>query len=806
MKNDALEGIRVVELGEGVSAPFCARLLADYGAEVVKVEPPAGDPARGWGPFPEDRPHREKSGLFFFLNNGKRSVVLDLGSSQGRKRFFDLVGWADVLVENQAPSFMRKLGLDYHSLRKLRPDLIMISITPFGQSGPYADWKACDLNAYHLTASGSRYCGRPDRAPLEQGTFAADFFGAYTAAAWGLAALYGRARAGGQQLDVSCAEAIAALFVGCQNIGAYAQEGVFDRRSGVGMALGAPATILPAKDGHVWLMALEPAQWDGLRRAMGDPDWARPEMFRDMFTRAQNADVIYPLIEQWTREHTKQEIMDACQANACPTTALFTVDEIAEHPHLRERGYFVRLEHPALGSLTTMNAPVRLPASPGRPRRPAPLLGEHGAEIEELTRGADSAGARPTAAGQAPRPLDLPLAGLRVANFGWGWLGPVAGQTLGLLGAEVYKIESRARIDINRTIPPFGGGQRDPNRSIQNHAAWAGNGSVTINLKKPEGQALARELVSHCDLAIENFGPGVIGKLHLSYDELRALKSDIILVSLPPAGLAGPLSTIRTYGMSLSSITGLDSLTGYAGGEPMPMENAFADPLGGIIGACAALLALFYRSRSGKGQHVDASQQEGLLQMIAPAYMDYVLNGRVAGPMGNRHPLGAAAPHGVFPCAGEDRWISIAVLSDDEWKALAEAMGTPDWSVAFDDHDKRLRNIEALHDKLAAWTEGQDDYQLAERLQRAGVAAAPVLSVADLLSDPHYKARGTFLEVEHPLGFRETIYGSYVKTSGPAPRIEPGPTIGRDNDHVFRSLMGIPEARYRRLIEQEVIF
>ena len=218
------------------------------------------------------------------------------------------------------------------------------------------------------------------------------------------------------------------------------------------------------------------------------------------------------------------------------------------------------------------------------------------------------------------------------------------------------------------------------------------------------------------------------------------------------------------------------------------------------------MLALFYRRRSGTGQHVAASQQEGLLQRIAPAYMDYVLNGRVAGPMGNRHPLGAAAPHGVFPCAGEDRWISIAVLSDDEWKALAEAMGTPDWSVAFDDHDKRLRNIEALHDKLAAWTEGQDDYQLAERLQRAGVAAAPVLRVADLRADPNNKARGNFLEVEHPLGFHETIYGSYVKTSGPAPRIEPGPTIGRDNDHVFRSLMGIPEARYRRLIEQEVIF
>ena len=157
-----------------------------------------------------------------------------------------------------------------------------------------------------------------------------------------------------------------------------------------------------------------------------------------------------------------------------------------------------------------------------------------------------------------------------------------------VLGAEVYKIESRTRVDINRTLPPFGGGVRDPDRSIQNHAGWAGNGSVTINLKKPEGQELARQLVAHCDVAIENFGPGVMNKLHLGYEELRALKSDIILVSMPAAGLFGPLKDIRTYGMSLSSITGLDSLTGYSDGPPIPVENAFADPLGGIIGALAA--------------------------------------------------------------------------------------------------------------------------------------------------------------------------------------------------------------------------
>jgi crotonobetainyl-CoA:carnitine CoA-transferase CaiB-like acyl-CoA transferase len=802
MPNEALAGLRVLELGEGVSAPFCAKLFADYGADVIKVEAPGGDVSRSWGPFPADQPHPEKSGLFFFLNTNKRGVTLDITCKDGRERFLKLVTWADVLVENNRPQNMRQWGLDYATLSRLNPNLVMISITPFGQTGPYAEWNGYDLNAYHLTASGSRYCGRPGEPPLEQGTFSADFFGAYTAAAWSLAAVHGRARAGGgQHLDVSSAEAIAALFVGCQNIGAYAQDGVFERRTGVGMALGAPASILPAKDGHVWMMALEPGQWNGLCRAMGDPEWASLDMFQDMFVRAQNKDMIYSLIEQWTVEHTKQEIMDLCQANRCPTTAVFTVGEIATHPHLEERGYFVNVDHPVLGTVRTMNAPVRLPASPGGPREPAPLLGADNAEVFDAI-----AGIVVSEAAEPKLARDLPLQGLRVANFGWGWLGPVVGQTLGFLGAEVYKIESRARIDINRTLPPFGGGVRDPNRSIQNHAGWASNGSVTINLKKPEGQELARQLAAHCDVAVENFGPGVMKTLHLTYEELQANKPDIILASLPPAGLFGPLKDIRTYGMSLSSITGLDSLTGYAGGPPMPMENAFADPLGGIVGAFAVLLALHHHSLTGEGQHIDCSQQEGIAQMLAPAYMDYVLNGRVAGPMGNRHPLGVAAPHGVFPCAGEDRWISIAVFTDAEWQALAAGMGHPNWTREFTEVVQRVHNIDALHEKLSQWTKGFDDYELAKRLQQDGVAAAPVLNVADLLNDPHYKSRGTFIEVTHPLGFKETIYGAYVKTTGAPPRVTPGPVMGRDNDHVFLELMGLSDARYRALIEQQIIF
>lgn len=375
----ALAGIRVVELAQMVSGPYCAKLLADFGADVVKVEPPpAGDAARRWGPFPGNVPNPEASGLHQFLNTNKRGVTLDVTTDAGRDLFLRLVEHVDVLVENNPPAWMRLHRIDYASIATANPNLVMISITPFGQTGPYSDWKGCDLNAFHLTAAGHRYCGRPGEPPLEHGTFSADFYGAVTAATWGLAATIGRVRVGGgQHIDVSCAEAIAATFVGGQNIGGYAQDGIFDRRTGIGMGQSAPATIVPCKDGHVWMLVIETAQWEGLVAVMGNPDWAQPEMFRDMFVRGQNRDLISSLVAEWTMQRGKVEIMELCQDAGAPVTAVFTIAEAAEHPHLRERGYLVEVEHPELGTLTTLGAPFGLPASPGGPRTSAPLLGQH---------------------------------------------------------------------------------------------------------------------------------------------------------------------------------------------------------------------------------------------------------------------------------------------------------------------------------------------------------------------------------------------------------------------------------------------
>ena len=378
----ALQGYKVIDFGQMVSAPFCAKLFSDFGADVIKVESPDGDAARQTGPFPNDEPHLEKSGLFFINNTNKRGVTCDVATEEGKALFLRLVAAADILIENNLPGQMKAWGLTYDVLAEANPNLVVISITPFGQTGPYSGWNGYDLNAYHLSGASSRYCGRPGEAPLEHGTFAADYFGGVTGASWGLAAAYGRAVVGsGQQIDVSCAEAIAAAFVGGQNIGGFAQDGKFDKRTGIGMPLGAPATIIPCQDGHVWMLALEPGQWNGLREVMGNPEWADLEIFQDMFTRAQNADVIYPFIEEWAMQHSKMEIMEKCQAAGCPITAVFTIAEAAEHPHLKARDYFVDVEHPELGVVKTLGAPFKLPESPGGPTGPAPLLGQHNTEV-----------------------------------------------------------------------------------------------------------------------------------------------------------------------------------------------------------------------------------------------------------------------------------------------------------------------------------------------------------------------------------------------------------------------------------------
>jgi benzylsuccinate CoA-transferase BbsF subunit len=791
----ALSGIRVVETAQMVAGPYCARLFADAGADVVKVEPAGGDASRSLGPFPGDQPDPEKSGLFFHLNSGKKSVVLDLETAAGRDSLRGLVASADVLVDDHPPAELRRLGLTYAELSALNPDLVMISITPFGQTGPYADWKGYDLNSFHLSGSSSRYLGRPGDTPLEPGTFAADYMAGAAGAAWGLGAVAGRNRVGrGQQVDVSAAEVSAALFTGALNITTYRQTGIAEKRSGQGMTMTAPAGVMATKDGYVWMLAVEPHHWEGLVRAMGSPDWMTdPGLAADMFARGAQAEMVYERVGAWLAERTSQEVMDICQANGVPTTAIMPASAIAGHPHLAERRFVETVDHPGLGTVRRLGVPFRLAEDDGVLRGPAPRLG---ADTAAVLSGPDPRRRRPL----SPMSHHLPLSGVRVANFGWVWAGPVVGQTLSMLGAEVYKIESNARVDVTRrgifpqpAIPP---------------ALYAPQGSVSLNMKQPEAVELAREIIAMSDVVIENYGPGTMAGWGLSYEEVRAIKPDIVYLAMPAAGSYGPMKGVITYGMTLASICGLDALTGYLGQGPQVFEQAYTDPYNGLIGTFAVLSALRHRDRTGRGQRVEYSQQEAALQMAGQSFMEWFLNQRDYGPMENRHPTGAAAPHGVFPAAGGDRWIAIACCTDEEWRSLVTAMGSPEWAAnpAYATAAGRVADIDIIHAFITEWTSRRDDYGLAALLQEHGVAATPVLDVADLFWDPHFRARGTWTEHIHPREGRGWGYGAYVKLSETDPHTGAGPWIGDSNDYVFRELLRLPPERYRDLVDRKVIF
>ncbi|MBK7951666.1 MAG: CoA transferase [Deltaproteobacteria bacterium] len=821
-----LEGLTVVELGDRVAAPYCGRLFAESGARVIKVEAPGGDVARHWGPFAGDRPDPERGGLFHFLNAEKASIVLDLERPADRDRFRTLVASADLLIESRPPGELARLGLDFPTLAADSPQLVLLSLSPFGQTGPYRDWKGYDHNDYHLSGSGHRYCGRPDQMPLEQGTFLADFYGAIAGAAWALGAIYGRAVAGGGQwLDLSTAELLATTMVGGWNVPGFRRHGYVNKRTGIGLS-GAPASILKCTDGHAWVFALEPGQWKGLAKVMGDPEWMGLEIFDDVWKRGAERDVVYPLIEEWTKQHSKWEVMELCQAAGSPSTAVMTVAEFAKHPHIVGRGFIGQTGgQDGEAPMPDLGAPFR--PSKGRVglARRAPHLGEHTqaalAEAERVQvvreparRGAvalgaaSSAGATGVSAGTAAGASGrLPLEGVRVANFGWVWAGPMVGQVLGFLGADVIKVESRARIDIIRHVPPFEDPKPHPERSLTQHNMWAGNGSVSLDLAKPEGRELAHALVRQCDIALENFGPGVAERFELRYADLCKVRPDLVMLSMPAAGHSGPLKNVRTYGNALASLTGLDSLTGYGPGDVIPFEQPMADAHNGVLGAYALLAALYQRRATGEGQLIELSQQEGLSHLIAPAFMDYMLNGRVGGPLGNRHPLAQAAPHGVFPCDGDDQWIAIVVEDDAEWRALAAAIDA-DWARAdaFATRAGRIAELDALHARLADWTRPQVMRPLCEKLQARGVAATPVLDVPGLANDPHFAARGTFVELENPQGFRETLYAPYVKMSRSATRARPGPMIGQDNDRILKGLLGLSESRYAELVEKQVIY
>jgi crotonobetainyl-CoA:carnitine CoA-transferase CaiB-like acyl-CoA transferase len=398
------------------------------------------------------------------------------------------------------------------------------------------------------------------------------------------------------------------------------------------------------------------------------------------------------------------------------------------------------------------------------------------------------------------------LQGIRVVDFGHVMAGPWCTMQLASLGAEVIKVETRARPDEQRAQHGSGAlGSLESNSNF--FEINLGKKSVSLNLTTDEGKALAKKLVATADIVLENMRPGVMTKLGLDYAELVKVKPDLIMLSLSGFGATGPLRRYAAYNPCFTSVGGISHLTGYAEKKPNTMTNSGGDARAGTAAVFAALLALKFRQETGKGQYIDSSSCEVINSMVGDQMMDFAMNGRSPKRHGNTHAV--MAPHNVYRCAGQDEWVSIAVGGDAEWAGLVRAMGGPAWAkdAVFATAEGRKANESHLDAMIGEWTADKGYIEVMHRLQSEGVAATPSFKASDLFSDPHILERGQVQEVDHPvLGRRKTITSPYRMSETPPAIQGTAPLLGEDNDYVLHDLLGLSKDEVDRLAEAQVVY
>ena len=417
----------------------------------------------------------------------------------------------------------------------------------------------------------------------------------------------------------------------------------------------------------------------------------------------------------------------------------------------------------------------------------------------------------------------LPLSNVRVVDLGSAWAGPMAGHLLADMGAEVIKVESRARMDGMRLGRPMvgedlSGGDRGlwPELQPVFHGLNRNKLSVTLNLRTEAGRAILQRLASVSDVALANFSPGVLERLGMDYASLRRVKPDIIVASMPAFGDTGPLRDMVAYAPIIQAMSGMMSLVGYAPeeGEPLvgELQAAWSDTVAALCAALGVAAALRHRNRTGQGQYVEAAHLEGTAALLGAPMLEYQMTGEIPVPPGNDDP--DFAPHNNYPCAGEDAWVAIAVRTEEEWRALAGAIEKDDadrYGLAddarFADKSSRWTNRRYLDDFIAAWTRNFSPQQVVERLQAVGVAAMPVMNIADQFADPHLNARETYVEIDHPHVGAEMVYGVPWRFSDtPGAVRAPAPLLGQHNEYVLRELLGMDETVLSALVAEQVVY
>jgi crotonobetainyl-CoA:carnitine CoA-transferase CaiB-like acyl-CoA transferase len=742
-----LTGVRVVDCTTDIAGPYCTKILADAGADVVKVEPRSGDPLRLWG----------SGALFEYLNASKRSVHGSAGP---------LVATADIVVTDSAP--------DSEALWAANPSLVVVTITPFGCHGPWADRPSTEFTLQAACGStGGR--GLPLEPPLSAGGRIGEWLTGTYAALGGIAAYRSAVRSGlGEHVDVAMLDCMAVTMVTCPSV--FASFLGWPPLTGTGRTVEVPS-VEPTSDGFAVFTTNSAQQFQDFLIMIGRPDLLDDPDLPSAVKRFARRDEFLNAVHDYTIKHTAAEVLEVASLFRIPAGPVLNGSTILDFEQFVERGVFV--PSPS-GRFVQPRVPFAISGTSPRPFGDAPGNGEHTESF------AWAEPTRPKAEPEDGRSWQLPLAGLRVVDCTAWWAGPAATSVLANLGADVIKVESVTRPDQMRfasTRPPTE--ERWWEWGPVFHTANVGKRAVTLDLTRAEGKRAFERLVDTADVLVENYTPRVIDQFGLGWEQLHALNPELIMVRMPAFGLSGPWRDRTGFAQTMECLTGMAWLTGAADGPPVLLRGA-CDPLAGMHAVIGTLLAVLERDRSGGGRHVETVMVEAALNAAAEQVVEYGASGSILRRDGNRGPV--SAPQGIYRCAGEDQWVAIAVATDDQWNRLCRVLGEPAWS---DDPDLvtakgRRRAQDLIDEELARWTSATDAEEIARLLSGHGVPAEVVISSRDIVANPQLRARGLF-EVENhkitgehelpTLPFRYSRVSSWLHS--------PSPTLGEHNEEVL---------------------
>jgi len=785
-----LHGLRVVDLSTEIAGPYCTKLFADAGAEVVKVEPPDGDPLRRWTASGAPLAPGEDGALFQFLNASKQSVAADVASEVDRELVLDLAAGADLVVHELSAARAAELGLAPDDFAAGNPATSVLSITPWGGSGPWAS-RPCTEFTLQASTGSVGYRGLRDRKPVAAGGRFGEWLTGVYAAVGGLSAwLSARIGGRGQHVDVSMFEAMLVSMTVYHDLNGQWVGGDLARSIEI-------PSIEPARDGWVGFCTITGQQWKDFCALIGQPEVAADDRYLDGRRRMDHYAFMKEIVHAWTRERSVEEIVETASLLRIPVAPVGNGRSLPQVDHLVERGVFVK----SAGGFLHPRVPYLLERTPTRPFGAAPRLDEHGDALRR---------ARVPRTPRAPRgggDHPLPFAGLRVVDLTAFWAGPFATCYLADLGADVVKVESIQRPDGMRFA---GAVPREPLWEWSPVFAGANPGKrdVTLQLDDARGMALLKRLIARADVVIENWSVRVVDNFGLGWDDLRALNERLVMVRMPAFGLDGPWRDRTGFAMTIEQASGLAWMTGY---EDLPLVvRGACDPIGGMQTVFALMMALEHRRRTGEGQLVEVPLLENALNLAAEQVIEYSAYGELLSRAENRGPV--SAPQGVYACLERDgapQLLALAVRTDAQWRALRREMGDPAWAREADlEHAAGRR---ARHDDvdrgIEAWLAERDATETAECLVAAGVPATRVVNAHRVMPNPQLESRQFFQTMVHPATGETRYPGFPMRFSGFGPRLHPSPppTLGQHNREILERELGLASEEIAELEAAGVI-